>query len=154
MNVNTLPLHYQKQFHKITRCYQNTYPAQYCIILAQSMTEQENIFSFINGLKSYYYEGDQKMVDYSKQMKGSRGIVDTADYIGHSKLCRHSSTTNFELFDMFIRSLNYYKDLFEICFDPDSRQNHSHNPLHSILHRVIIIPLPSHKVLDTLDPGL
>ena len=50
---------------------------------------------------------DQKMVDYSKQMKGSRGIVDTADCIGHSKLCRHSATTNFELFDMFIRSLNY-----------------------------------------------
>ena len=37
---------------------------------------------------------DQKMVDYSIR------IVDTADCIGHSKVCRRSSMTNFELFDV------------------------------------------------------
>ena len=71
-----------------------------------------------------------KKIDYSKQIIRKQSIVDTTDCIGHSKVCRHSSTTNFKLFDMYRRYINYiFSELLFFDHRQTDGQNQSHNPL-------------------------
>ena len=59
---------------------------------------------------------DQKMVDYSKQIIRKQRICGYSGLHWPLQVYRHSSMTNFELFDMFRRCINYGKSFSNILF--------------------------------------